>query len=143
MLRQQQEQSMVARHNTTGRRVAFTVCARLTKLALIPIARLNISELAPIPDRKQGFIVAANHRSMLDIFVAIQAFHEWQIYPHVFIRGDYFRLPVVGRLLHLLGALPAGRGESAIDQAKELLRSGKILAIAPEGRIPKAFPRSI
>jgi 1-acyl-sn-glycerol-3-phosphate acyltransferase len=141
MLRKQQEQSMVARPNTVGHTIAFTVCARLAKLALIPIARLSIPELVPLPDQKQGFIVAANHRSMLDIFVAIQAFHKWQIYPHVFIRGDYFRLPVVGRLLHLLGALPAGRGESAIDLAKELLRSGGILAIAPEGRIPKPTER--
>lgn len=137
----EQEKSTLSHRATASQRCIFRLCGIAAKLALAPIARVYIPDLTPFPAQAQGYIIAGNHRSLLDIFVALQAFHKWRIYPHIFVRSDYFRLPILGLVLRTLGALPARRGASAIDQAKQILNTGGILAIAPEGRIPRATER--
>ncbi|MFD1545778.1 lysophospholipid acyltransferase family protein [Nonomuraea guangzhouensis] len=108
------------------------------------IAKVEIDEARFTPKKGRGVIVVANHRSMIDLFIGLLAFRHWRIYPYMFVRADYFRLPVVGQLLRAIGGIPAGRGHGreALYRAVEVLRDGHVLALAPEGRIPGSEERS-
>lgn len=120
----------------------LSVFAVIARVALLPIARLDIDEAAINPQVGKGLIIAANHRSNLDFIVGIVAFQKWKVRPYIFVRGDYCQLPVVGTILRSLGAIPTGRGApKAGRRAKELLALGQVLAITPEGRIPEAEQR--
>lgn len=80
-----------------------------------------------------GCILASNHLSWADppaIQAAIQR-------PTWFMANDFlFRIPVLGPLIRYFGAFPVRRGaldREAIRQAEELLKSGEIITIFPEG----------
>lgn len=128
-------------HETLRRRMLFRTCALITKLALHLVAKLDLPEVQSIPDDDRGLIIVMNHRSLLDFFIGLVAFSKWRIYPYPLVRGDYCQIPILGPLLLALGAIPAGRGMAAADRAMELLRAGHMVAITPEGRIPRAEER--
>lgn len=136
-------QSMATNNATAGQRseaswmhkLALHLCAGAIRMLMYPIARMEIPDLTVRPQAGKGLIIAANHRSMLDIFVGLITFSRWHLYPHMLVRGDICRLPVIGRLLRELGGIPAGRGHSCISDVKSLLNNGRALAFTPEGRI--------
>ena len=127
-----------------AQRAALATCALLTRLVFLVIARVRIGDGDVRPVAGRGVIIASNHRSLLDFFVATIAFRQWGVYPHTFSRGDFFARPVLGRALRLVGAIPAGRGRGAavtLKQARDVLRGGGVITIAPEGRIVAAAQR--
>ncbi|MFI1352542.1 lysophospholipid acyltransferase family protein [Streptomyces sp. NPDC020898] len=112
--------------------------AVIARALLLPLAKVRIGRVRVRPLPGRGLIIASNHRSMLDFVVGLVAFRRWGVAPVTMVRGDYFKNPLYGAILRRLGAIPAGRGygASAMDRAREVLRSGGVLAMAPEGRIP-------
>jgi 1-acyl-sn-glycerol-3-phosphate acyltransferase len=116
-------------------KLALHFCAGVVRLLMRPIARIEIPDLAVQPQAGEGLIIAANHRSMLDMFVGLITFSKWKLYPHMLVRGDLCHLPIIGWLLRKLGAIPAGRGHSSVRHAKSLLNQGRVLVLTPEGRI--------
>jgi 1-acyl-sn-glycerol-3-phosphate acyltransferase len=95
--------------------------------------RVHDEELVRIP--QQGpLIIAANHVNFADVPV---------FYTHLiprpvtgFAKIENWKNPALGFLFSLGGAIPIRRGaidRTAIGRALEVLRSGRILAIAPEG----------
>jgi 1-acyl-sn-glycerol-3-phosphate acyltransferase len=95
--------------------------------------RVHDEELARIPH--QGpLILVANHVNFSDVPV---------FYTHLiprpvtgFAKIENWNNPALGFLFSLGGAIPIRRGavdRTAIGRALEVLRSGRILAIAPEG----------
>jgi 1-acyl-sn-glycerol-3-phosphate acyltransferase len=124
-----------------AQRVLLASCAILVRSLLFPVARLEIPEMAIGPEPRAGLIIAANHRSMLDMFVGMIVFRKWKIYPNMLVRGDFCQMPVIGRLLRSLGAVPAGRGHSPLRLAQGLLACGGTLVITPEGRIVRPEER--
>ena len=125
-------------------RAALAMCAWLTRLVFLVMARVSVAHADVRPVAGRGTIIATNHRSMLDFFVVNIACRQWGVSPHTFARGDFFTRPVLGRALRLVGAIPAGRGRGAavtLEQARDVLRSGGVIAIAPEGRIVAAAQR--
>lgn len=80
-------------------------------------------------------IIAGNHPSYLDpVLVTIPLhrrirFMAWEA---------LFKIPVLGWLIRALGAFPVdirkGRGESAFREAIQVLSSGEVLGIFPEGQ---------
>ncbi len=95
--------------------------------------RVHDEELAQIPH--QGpMILVANHVNFADVPV---------FYTHLiprpvtgFAKIENWKNPALGFLFSLGGAIPVRRGavdRTAIGRALEVLRSGRILAIAPEG----------
>jgi len=125
------------------RRVMFNVATAVVKVAMIPVAEVRIDDIEVRPYVGSGLIIASNHRSYLDFFVGILAFRKWGVYPHVMVRRDFFKVPLLGLFLRGLGALPARREwrGTALAQVKELLRSGHVVVITPEGRIPSSQER--
>jgi long-chain acyl-CoA synthetase len=88
---------------------------------------------------KPPYIVAANHTSHLD-FLAILASFPQELLPivHPVAAADYFFADKVKSALstYLLNAVPFdrfGRFEESMKTCEELLRSGHILVIFPEG----------
>jgi 1-acyl-sn-glycerol-3-phosphate acyltransferase len=97
------------------------------------LCRVHDEELAGIP--QQGpLLLVVNHVNFLDAPI---------FYTHLiprpvtgFAKVETWRNPAIGILFSLSGAIPIRRGvvdRTAIGLAQEALRSGKILAIAPEG----------
>lgn len=130
-----QAATMPGHDSSRTQKFVLHACAGLIRLLMRLIARIEIPDVTVRPQAGQGLIIAANHRSMLDMFVGLIAFSRWRLYPRMLVRGDFCQLPVIGWLLRKLGALPAGRGHSSVRQAKSLLNQGRVLVLTPEGRI--------
>jgi 1-acyl-sn-glycerol-3-phosphate acyltransferase len=84
-------------------------------------------------------IVAANHRSLIDIPVVCMPTRRMVWF---MAKEELFASKLVGPVLRALGGFPVRRGKpdrSALQRSFELLRSGEILGIFPEGtRTPGA-----
>lgn len=79
-------------------------------------------------------ILIANHPHASDAFVLPFIVPE-KI--HFFIQDDTFHLPVIGKLLTLADQIPVviGRGQDALEIARQRLTIGHTVAIFPEGRM--------
>lgn len=105
---------------------------------LLPV---NIIGTENIP--KNGpYILCANHTSMSDPFFLISAFPS-QL--HFMAKAELFKVKIIGAVLHAAGAFAVNRGKGdigAINTAENLIKSGKILGIFPEGtRYKTGAPR--
>jgi 1-acyl-sn-glycerol-3-phosphate acyltransferase len=105
------------------------------------IASIDIISLQPPPDPRRGFIIVANHRSLLDLIVGLIVFRRWRISPYIFVREDIFQIPIVGWLLGAVGGIPTGpeNGVAAMRKGLHVLQQGGTLMIMPEGGIPKIY----
>lgn len=79
-------------------------------------------------------ILVANHPHVTDSFVLPFIIQE-KI--HFLVQADTFTLPVIGRLLTLADQIPVviGRGQDALETARQKLALGHAVAIFPEGRM--------
>ncbi|MEN3028047.1 MAG: lysophospholipid acyltransferase family protein [Aquificaceae bacterium] len=101
------------------------------KLAFRKLFRVEVHGVENIPPGP--CIVASNHRSHLDPPVLNSVFPE----PLRFLaKEELFRVPLLGRLLPHMGALPVRRGSGdleVLELALELLHFGCKVGIFPEG----------
>jgi 1-acyl-sn-glycerol-3-phosphate acyltransferase len=101
------------------------------KRAFRSLFRIEVFGFENIPS--EACIVASNHRSHLDPPVLNSVFPE----PLRFLaKEELFRVPVLGKLLPHMGALPVRRGSGDIEVlelALELMHSGCKVCIFPEG----------
>lgn len=85
---------------------------------------------------EQGYILAANHQSFMDpIFLAL-AIKDKKRRVSYMAKEELFRIPVLKSLIKGLGAFPVSRGTgdtAAIDHAVDVVKSGGMLGIFPEG----------
>jgi 1-acyl-sn-glycerol-3-phosphate acyltransferase len=110
-------------------RVVTPTIKRLTRI----LCRVDDAELARVPDRGP-LIAVVNHVNFLDVPLL---FTHLQPRPITgFAKAETWDNPALGGLVDLWGAIPLQRGEAdmaAIRQALDLLESGHILVVAPEG----------
>jgi 1-acyl-sn-glycerol-3-phosphate acyltransferase len=97
------------------------------------LCRVHDEALASIPD-EGPLLLVVNHVNFLDVPI----FYTHLIPRSVtgFAKRETWRNPALGILFSLGGAIPIRRGSvdrTAITRARHALRSGRILAIAPEG----------
>lgn len=109
----------------------------LARALMCFIAKVEIGSFRPPAEPKRGFIIVANHRSMIDLMVGLLVFQRWNISPYIFVREDFFTIPVVGFLLRSIGGIPAGpqSGVPALRRGLAILKNGGTLVIMPEGKI--------
>ena len=108
-------------------------------IALIPIlylrARIRVEGRENIPDG--GYVVAANHPSVLDpFFVALAVRRRIRFMG----KSDLFTARW-GRLLARLGGFPVRRGvwdTDAFETAEQTVRHGRVVAMFPEGGVSAA-----
>ena len=91
-----------------------------------------------------GFMVCANHTSATDPVVLCYAFRKHQV--RFMAKKELFKVPVVNRIVGLLGAFPVDRGGNdvgAIKKSVAMLKDGECMGIFPQGhRYPAVDPRT-
>ena len=109
----------------------YTIVKELLRLIFTVVLRLKIEGRENIP--KDGpLVIASNHLSLLDPPVLGTAATRKV---HFMAKEELF-VPVLGTIYKILGAFPVRRGgadRAAIKHGIEILESGNVLAIFPEG----------
>lgn len=109
-----------------------TVTYWLTRL----LFRMRYEGLEHIPPHS-GFILASNHRGYFDpVFIASKLVQP----VHFMAKAELFRNPLLSWLFHGLNAFPVSRGTgdtAAMDTARQIIHSGEVLGIFPEGHRSK------
>ncbi|MCD6310507.1 MAG: 1-acyl-sn-glycerol-3-phosphate acyltransferase [Candidatus Eremiobacteraeota bacterium] len=93
---------------------------------------LKVEDLENLPP-EGGVILACNHTSYLDPPVLGSAVDR-KVY--FMAKSELFKIPVLGTIIRWLDAFPVIRGKpdrKAIRRAEELLASGEVIGIFPEG----------
>ena len=114
---------------TLRRRVTNTTLHGLTSL----LCRVDVAQLAKVPERGP-LILVANHINFLEIPVLYTRMGSRPLI--TFAKAETWDNPFKRFLFDLSYAIPVRRGEvdtAALRRAVEVLESGHILAIAPEG----------
>jgi 1-acyl-sn-glycerol-3-phosphate acyltransferase len=87
-------------------------------------------------DFPRRIVMVANHRSLSDVFVAVEALCHYDLPARCLVLAKYFETPGAGRFLRTIGCIPAGDGKRAsIDIATETLEAGRPVAVMIEGKI--------
>lgn len=93
-------------------------------------------------DRKESFIVCANHISAGDPVAICAALRRHQ--PHYMAKAELFKIPVLNWIVKAFGAFPVKRGGAdvgAIKTSIKMLEEGKVVGIFPQGhRYPGVHP---
>ncbi len=102
------------------------------------IADLDLPEVLPLPDNRP-VILAANHRSLLDLAIAMAVFSRFGLSSRIQIRADLMEKGPGAKLLHSIGAIPTSTTlrESSERASIEAVAAGHILSLMPEGRLCK------
>lgn len=109
-------------------RLARFVCMIYFSIAY----RLHFEGMENIP-AKGPYIVACNHRSNAD---PILLAHKVPQQIHFMGKAELFSTPFLKWIFTTIGGFPVNRGAgdtSAIDRSVELIESGKLLGLFPEG----------
>ncbi|MEZ5166319.1 MAG: lysophospholipid acyltransferase family protein [Acidimicrobiales bacterium] len=81
-------------------------------------------------------VMVANHRSLADVFVALEALDHFGLRARCLVRAKYFEIPLAGRWLRAIDCIPAGDGKrESVETALRTLASGRPVAVMAEGRI--------
>lgn len=101
---------------------------------------LKVTGLENIP-RKGGAVIIANHLSYFDAVALASALERSKRDAMVLAKSELFRVPWRARLLTALGVIPVYRGSDkaadALNEAVKSLKGGELVALFPEGTIPK------
>lgn len=122
--------------------VGYRRAAKISKAFFSLFATFDFPERPEVLD-EGGAIIAANHRSFFDLFLAYAFCFSWGETPRMLVRGSYFELPIIGWVLKSTGCIPvhSGGGKAALDEGLEELNANRSIAIMPEGRLVKAEDR--
>src|SRR4051812_46738069 len=119
----------------------FDVVRALSRPELMPYAHFSFSGLDRIP--KEGpAIVAANHRSYFDPLAMGLAIARAGRAVRFLGKKEVFDAPVVGQLARAMGQIRVDRegpggGAQAMKEAVRALRGGEVIALMPQGTIPR------
>ncbi len=92
-------------------------------------------DLAPAP-----ILMAANHRSLADVFIALIACFRLGRPTRFIVGRVFFKRPGMGWFLRKIGCIEGGRRSGAGTIAIEAMRTGSSTAIMPEGAIKTMEP---
>ncbi len=117
---------------------AFHRAAILLKKAAQIGGKLDIQGTVTL-DSKRPVLLAANHRSLLDLCVALATVDQFGLSCRFLVRADLMETGPGAKFLHGIGCIPASRDtkESAEATAIETLKAGQLVGLMPEGGIPK------
>ncbi|MBI3240988.1 MAG: 1-acyl-sn-glycerol-3-phosphate acyltransferase [Chloroflexi bacterium] len=109
------------------------VLRRLARLASSSLLRLAVRGLENVP-HEGGLLLAMNHLGDADPILVI-GFAPREV--EVIGKAEILRWPIFGSLARDYGMIPVRRGQpdrETLNMALDVLKSGKALLIAPEGR---------
>lgn len=106
---------------------------------LVPNARFDFSGVDNIP-RKGAAILVFNHRSYFDSTAVTLLTGQAERAARFLGKKEVFDVPIIGRLGALFGGIRVDRGTGStepLDKAIEALEGGEMVAMAPQGTIPR------
>lgn len=107
--------------------------------SMVPYADIRISGTKKIP-AEGPVILVANHRSYFDPMVISMVVAKTGRTVRSLGKKEVFDVPVVGSLATAMGGIRVDRGtgsDEPLQLAAEALESGEMVAIMPEGTIPR------
>lgn len=111
----------------------------LTQPQVFPYVRFDIAGLDNIPSDGPA-IVVANHRSYFDPLAVGFAMARRGRPVRFLGKREVFDAPIVGDVARALGGIAVDRGtgsDEPLERAASVLRAGELVAIMPEGTIPR------
>lgn len=111
---------------------------KLVRPEIMPWVRWDIAGTERIPDGPA--ILVANHRSYFDPLAIGMAITRVGRPVRFLGKKEVFDVPVVGNLVSALGGIRVDRGsgsEDPLESAADALAAGELIAIMPEGTIPR------
>lgn len=110
----------------------YRAILRMSRPVFRHVYRLDVQGLEHVPARG-GFVVAANHSSLVDAWPLGIAL--WPRSLHFMVKQEAWKPPLTW-ILADVGSFPVRRGESdaeAIANAVRVCREGRVMAMFPEG----------
>lgn len=111
----------------------FRLAMRLLGLFFEHYLKARVSGREHLPPPGLPTIIVANHSSTLDVFAMGYALHR----PGYFIaKAEATRVPLFGRFILSVGAVPANRDQrdtAALKAVLKVLKAGGTVGLAPEG----------
>lgn len=127
--------------NDPARLRRFARWATMVRQVMRPLAEVTYHPVR-MPDADRPMLMVANHRSLFDVFVAVEALDRYGHPARCLVRRRYMDRPGVGHALRAVDCIPAGDGSGeSIAEAVETLEAGRSVAIMAEGRIPRPEQR--
>ena len=96
--------------------------------------KLHVKGTENIPPCGEGIILISNHQSNLDPVLLGAYIKDRKLF--FMAKQELFKVPILSIIIRKLGAFPVKRGKKdlgAIKKAEEIVNSGRILAMFPEG----------
>lgn len=102
---------------------------------------IELDHRGSLPD--QPLLMAANHRSLADVFVAWICCYRLNRPTRFIVSRVFFKRPVFGTVLRAIGCIEGGRKSGAGAVAVAAIGDGFTCAITPEGAIKEMEPGHI
>jgi 1-acyl-sn-glycerol-3-phosphate acyltransferase len=121
-----------ARRPDLGKRIFYRVARAVVLTPLKAIFWVRVRGRSKVP-RKEAFVVAPSHRSLMDIFFTGYITRRRIRF---MAKQELFEKPFLAWLFSALGGFPVERGSAdraALRAAQDALESGEPVAIFPEG----------
>lgn len=113
--------------------LGFMAIAAVLRVITPLLARWDLPPVLPL---RAPAIFVGNHRSLFDVAVGVRFFANFRASVRIMVAGRYFDLPIAGRLLRMMGAIPVKSfGLAALKEALSALDAGESVVIMPEGRV--------
>jgi len=112
--------------------MSYTIFRAILRFIYRVLFRIKATGTENIP-AEGAVIIASNHISLLDP-PAVGVLIERKV--HFMAKEELFKIPLLGPLIKSFGAYPVKRGGVSIDAIKSsinILKSGKVMGIFPEG----------
>ncbi len=114
----------------------FLRSGRSLRTAIGAVADLDLPDRFPLPENRRVILVA-NHRSLLDLPVAMAFLTHFGLSSRIQIQAGFMRSGPTAWFLRSIGAIPTSsklRHSSERDSV-EAVERGELLSIMPEGRL--------
>ncbi len=129
-------------HVTTRRRLprAYRAVVAILRPLLMLLTRRDWRGLENLPD-DEGFVVCPNHISYVDVLTFAHVLYDSGHPPFFLGKEGVFDVPVLGRVLRAAEQIPVhretGRAAGAFSAAVDAVRTGRAVAIYPEGTLTR------
>lgn len=116
----------------------YKILGTTARILYRSLATIRVEGAEKLP-KDQGYIIVANHTTILDpITVALPAFEQGTL-PRFLAKDSLFRAPVLGWVLRNLAHIPVVRGSTdarkSLETAQNIIRAGGAVVIYPEGTL--------